>query len=257
MKRALYFFSTSIFSFVFIGNCDASEKLMDDWLNLEIQKGQLEASWSQREQDIEQRLSLMDLELQKLNEVATKRVEVTSDVDQRRSELLQKQEILEKEQSLLKAQLKEAERYIKRQFPRLPPPLQAEWKTQLDQFSLEELSNSEALERILALVKMAEEFNNRVALHRGELEIAHPSEDPLVVQVNQIFLGISQGWYVSDDGKMYGYGRSTAEGWRWWHSDDADRELGQAVDAKLISRVHRMLQNPTTAEFVALPVKIN
>lgn len=236
----------------------ASEKLMDDWLNLEIQKGQLEATWSQREQDLEHRLTLMNIELQKLNEAAARRVETSSDVDQRRGELVQKQEVLEKEQSLVKAQLEEANRQIKRLLPRLPPPLQAEWKAQLNQFSFDELGNSEALERVLALFKMVEEFDGRIALHRGELEIPnHSSGDPLIVQVNQIYIGVSQGWYVNDDRTVFGYGRSTMEGWQWWHTDDASKELGQTVDPHLISQVHRMLQNPTAAEFIALPVKIN
>ena len=245
-------------SFTFVSSGFASEKLIDDWLNLEIQKGQLEASWSQREQDLEHRIKLLNIELQTLNESAAKRTETTSDVDQRRSELLQKQETLEKEQSSLRAQLTQADQHIRRLLTRLPPPLQAEWKVQLEQFSLDESSNSEALERVLALLKMVDDFDSRIALHRGELTISSPSSpDPLIVQVNQIYLGASQGWYINDDGQEYGYGRSTADGWQWWHKDDASKQLGVTVDPKIIDKIYRMLQNPTTAEFIALPVKIN
>jgi hypothetical protein len=234
-----------------------SQKLMDDWLNLEIQKGQLQSSWNLREQDLEQRFNLMEIELRRLNEVAAQRVDAASDVDLRRSELLQKQEVLEQEQLLTTDQLKKTYIRIRSLMPRLPPPLQSEWQTQIDLAAEEAASNSERLERMLTLLKMTEEFNSRIALHRGELSLNPASKDAQIIQVNQIYLGVSQGWYVSDDGKLYGYGRATPQGWQWWHGEDASAALGKPLHAAQISEVYGMLQNPTTADFVALPVKIN
>jgi len=256
MKRLLWIF---IAAFPFTTLADTSnspEKLMDDWLNLEIQKGQLQSSWSQREQNLDQHLALLEIESERLKEALARRTEISGDVDERRSMLLQQQEQLEQEQSNLKAQLEIAWRGVKSLHPRLPPPLHSEWQAQLDQITPDVLNNSEMLERLLALFKMMEEFDGRIALHRGVIPSPLPEQADAVVLVNQIYLGASQGWYVSDDGETYGYGRATPLGWKWWHGVEAEQELGMALKPEAIDQVRRILENPTTADFVALPVKI-
>lgn len=242
---------------VFADTGDRAEKLMDDWLSLEIQKGQLQSNWSRREQDLDQRLTLLDIELQRLQEISTQRTQVTGDADQRRHALLKQQEQLEQEQSQLETQLKTSLQSVKILHARLPPPLQAEWQTQLDQIDPAALNNSEMLERLLTLYRMLEEFDNRVALHRGVVELPGVNgAAETVLLVNQIYLGVGQGWYVSDDGMSYGYGRATALGWKWWHGEEADGELGRRLDPATILQVRRILENPIKADFVALPVKI-
>lgn len=235
-----------------------AEKWMDDWLNLEIQKGQLQSGWNQRERDLDQHLSLLNIESERLKEMLAQRTEKTDEVDQLRSQLLEQQEELEQGQSRLKTQLETSLRDLKTLHPRLPPPLHSEWQVLLGQINPDTMTNSELLERVLALYKLLEEFDGRVALHRGTVELPGSGEPSnTVALVNQIYLGISQGWYVSDDGKAYGYGRATALGWRWWHGQDAQQELGHPLDPELVTRVRLILESPTTADFIALPVKIS
>ena len=74
------------------------------------------------------------------------------------------------------------------------------------------------------------------------------------VMVTQIYLGLSQGWYISDDGRVYGYGRATAQGWRWWHGDQADEVLGRSLQPEALQAVRAMLENPAAARMIALPV---
>lgn len=237
---------------------NSAEKLMDDWLNLEIQKGQLESSWAEREQELEQRLTLMDVELRRLREIADQRVEASSEVDQRREELLEKQERLEQEQENLQQQLDRTSRAANFLLKRLPPPLQAQWTPQLAEIAAADVNNNEKLEGLLALFKMAAEFDRRIALHKGELQVATDKQDRgKVIIVNQIYMGLSQGWYISDDGEVYGYGRSTRDGWKWWAGEKATTELGLALHPSEIIKTYQILQNPTTANFVSLPVKIN
>jgi hypothetical protein len=257
MKRLLWTF-IAVFPLTTLADTgNSSEKLMDDWLNLEIQKGQLQSSWSQREQDLDQHLALLEIESERLKEVLTRRTEISDDVDERRSALLQQQEQLEQEQSDLKTQLEIAWRGVKALHPRLPPPLHSEWQTQLDKIIPDALNNSEMLERLLALFKMLEEFDERIALHRGVIQSpVAGNTDGAVMLVNQIYLGVSQGWYVSDDGETYGYGRATPLGWKWWHGVESEQELGESLNPETIAQVRRILENPTIADFVALPVKI-
>jgi hypothetical protein len=118
------------------------------------------------------------------------------------------------------------------------------------------VSNSEKLERLLGLFKLVEEFDDRVALNRITMELPDTNGQLQQLFVTQIYLGVGQGWYVSDDGSAYGYGRATKLGWSWWHGDQASAELGRELDPQDLLRVRSVLENPTTATFVSLPIKI-
>lgn len=248
-------FSLDVVSVFLLAEASAestSERLVNDWLNLEIQKGQLRSNWNQREKDIEHRLMLMDIEQKRLEESVAQRANLTSDSDQRRLEYLEQQEVLEREQAELKTLLQKNLQFSQTLLPRLPPPLQADWKDKIELLSTSNLSNSESLQRQLEFFKAIEEFNSRVALHKGAIE----NPETRSIFVTQIYLGVSQGWNVSDDGKSYGYGRSTPLGWRWWHNEDAHQELGRELTPKMIADVLNIMENPTTAAFVALPIKV-
>ncbi len=231
------------------------DKLVDDWLNLEIQKGHLQSTWNLRRADLEQRLSLLDTEHNSLTELLAKRSEISSDVDQRRLTLLETQDRLEKEQQSLDAQLQETLQLAQALHTRLPPPLRAEWQEKFPLLQEDGVKTSEKLERLLGLFKLAEDFNDRVALHSGTLDIPDGTGVRKIL-VSQIYLGITQGWYISQDGKTYGYGRATPLGWQWWHGPEADIELGHRLDPALLLKARAILENPTTAEFIALPVKL-
>lgn len=233
------------------------EQLMGQWLNLEAQKGALQSNWARSRDNLDQRLALLEVEQRRLKEILSQRVVATTDVDQRRLALLQTQEKLEQEQAALGTQLTH---YVQRAgllHPRLPPPLNAQWSEKLAAVSQPSANLSERLELLLSLFKQVDEFNSRVALHIGAMDIPDANSQPRALLTSQIYLGVSQGWYVSDDGRAFGFGRPTSTGWKWWHGQDAERELGRPLNAEAIVRVKKILENPTTAEFVTLPVKIS
>ncbi|HRH75930.1 MAG TPA: DUF3450 family protein [Cellvibrionaceae bacterium] len=233
------------------------EQLMGQWLNVEMQKGSLQSNWSRSRDNLDQRFILLDAEQKRLKELLSQRTVATGDVDQRRLDLLKQQEKLEQDQAQLEGQLKKYQQKVQLIQPRLPPPLAAQWSEKLAQLSQENASASERLDHLLGLFKQFDEFNQRVALHIGALDIPDAQQHLQPILTSQIYLGASQGWYVSDDGKAYGFGRPTATGWKWWHGAQADQELGRPLSAEAILRVRRILENPTTAEFVSLPVKIS
>ncbi len=239
-----------------VAHSNSPEQLMAQWLNLEMQKGSLQSNWNRSRDNLDQRFVLLDAEQKRLSEILTQRKVATGEVDQRRLDLLQKQEKLEQDQAQLEGQLKKYTQRVQLIHPRLPPPLSAQWNDKIALAAQENASLSERLENLLSLFKQFDEFNRRVALHIGALDIPMGDQAQSTL-TSQIYLGVSQGWYVSDDGKAFGFGRPTSTGWKWWHGAEAAKELGRPLDAETILRVRRMLENPTTAEFIALPVKIS
>lgn len=232
------------------------DKLMLQWLEIESQKGRLQSEWSLRKAELDQRLNLMNIEQTALTEIVVQGSKATNDVDQRRLSLLQSQDKLELEQTQVDSQIQTTTTLIQALKIKLPPPLQSEWNEKLPLLLQKGVSNSEKLERILSLLKLVEDFNNRVALNRTTMTLPNSQGETVELLVTQFYLGTAQGWYVSDDGAVYGYGRATALGWTWWHNQDASKELGRALNPKTLLALRAILENPTSATFISLPIKI-
>lgn len=237
-------------------NIEDDSQLMEKWISLESQKGKLQSDWNSRRQQLDQKLSLYNAETEALNAVLKLTDNKRSDVDTRRLELLQKQDQLEEEQALINTQLREAIGKARTLLTRLPPPLQIQWQEKFALLSQEGVNSSEKLERLLTLFKLVEDFNDRIALHKTIMEIPDANNDKKKLLVSQIYMGVAQGWYVSDDGAAYGYGRATNIGWTWWHGENATTELGETLDPQKILAARAMIEKPTTASFLSLPIKI-
>lgn len=229
--------------------------LMGKWIDLESQKGRLQSEWSVRKADLEHRLSLLNIEQTTLKEALAEGNKSTSEVDEQRLALLKTQDRLESEQSQMNAQLQKSIAQAQSLQSRLPPPIQAQWQERLPYLAQADLNTSEKLEKLLGLFKLVEEFDDRIALHKSTLEIPSGANETRAVFVTQIYLGASQGWYVNEDGSAYGYGRATPLGWKWWHGAEATTELGGNLDVSALLKTRAILENPTSASFVSLPIK--
>lgn len=248
--------------FFFTASCvfanETPSELMSTWIGIESQKGHLQNQWNERKLTIERRMLLLDDEKVSLQEILTKNQDITSDVDQRRLALTQKQDSLEKEQALIRSQLNKAIDSAGILVRKLPPPLQHDWQEKLPQLHNKNINDSEKIERILSMFKLVEDFNQRIAVHHTSMEIPNEETETETetLMVTQIYMGSSQGWYVSEDGAHYGYGHATNIGWKWWHQESASAELGHKLDPQALLKTLSIIQNPTTAEVVSLPVKL-
>ena len=241
---------------IYAGSDETYAELMQQWISLESQKGKLQTDWQERRQQTEQRLALFELEQDALQQVIKKSSEVSSDVDERRLALVSEQSKLEAEQQNISQQLQQTSQNMHDLMLRLPPPLQEQWQQKIALLNDNVVSNSEKLERLLSLFKLAEDFDQRIALHRTSMLVEDPQGKTQHMMVTQIYMGLSQGWYVNDDGSVYGYGRADKLGWRWWHQQDTQPMLAQPLSAEILLKVRDTLENPTTASYLTLPVSI-
>ena len=235
---------------------DNLSELMRQWLDIESQKGKVQLDWNSKKQYLEQTQSLLIVEKKELSNLLKKADTDRSDVDQRRIELSQQQSVLEQEQQVVNKQILQATAFCQKLLTRLPPPLQEQWQEKLLLLSQEGATDSEKLERILSLYQMVNEFDERIALNRGSMAIPSEAGQEKNLLVTQMYLGVSQGWYVSDDGLHYGYGRADNTGWQWWHNEASSAELGRVLLADDLLKLRDILQKPTTAKFIDLPVKV-
>lgn len=232
------------------------EKLMTTWLNIESQRGALVTDWNERKQQLEQRASLLEREANVLEKMLQEADQDLSEVDSHRKELTAQQQELENEQDQLESAIRQASIKLSALSARIPPPLQASWQKGLQRIEREDLTLSEKLEQILNLAKQAEQFERRVAIHNDVISIPNGS-DAKTLEVTQIYLGLSQGWYVNKSGEYYGYGYADAEGWHWQHMNDQSPDSADVnVNPDQLLKILGMIENPTKAELLTIPVKL-
>jgi len=231
------------------------DELMQKWIQLEAQQGKLQMEWGERKSELERRKQLLNAEKSALNEVLSQTQSATSDVDQRRNDLLANQQKLEQEQELLTEQINKTILAIQSFYYRLPPPLADEVNSKMKLIDAN-LAQSEKLERLLSIFKLIDEFNKRIAIHRATIDLPAGDVPARSIRVTQLYLGLSQGWYLSEDASEYGYGRATQLGWKWWSKKEAQEELGQELKPQEIKKMITVIENPTLADLVSLPIKL-
>ncbi len=229
------------------------DSLTGQWLELEKQKGKMQQQWGERKSYLQQRIELLDVERNSLQEVKQSANESIAKIDKERSELLEGQLRLERESELLANSIAYSLTHLNQLSSKFPPPLSDQWQKKIANIELKK-SLSEKLEFILSVFKSIGEFNQRIVLHRGTINLTDADGAVKTIMANQVYMGVGHGWYVSDDQIYYGYGNADSGTWRWWHGVDAAAKLKVDFTADMVVDVVKILQEPTQARYVPLPI---
>lgn len=104
-------------------------------------------------------------------------------------------------------------------------------------------SLSERFQNVIGILNEVNKFNADITV-TSEIQ-ALP--DGTTAEVQAIYIGLGQAYYVTPDGKSAGIGRPTPEGWRWTEANDL---------ALRITRAIAILKNEEVPAYVPLPVEI-
>ncbi|MBQ4845192.1 DUF3450 family protein [Pseudoalteromonas sp. MMG013] len=245
---------TAMSSYSFAYEKSDTQEVLQQWLNLEQQIGSIQSNWKIRKVTLEQQLSLLNKEQEALEKLIEFSKNNSTKVSERRIELVEEQTKLEQHQAKSTINIQAIISHLNRTKPTLPAPVQTLWAAELPTLEANK-DNSNRLESITKLLKQADDFNNRVALHTGLLNIP-TSGGTQQILVDQIYLGLSHGWYISADKQFYGYGQSNKNGWRWWHNNEAQELLTSPISADQIAQVATIIRTPTQAKYVQLPLAL-
>ncbi len=228
------------------------DRLVEQWMSLEQQRSELLSTWEVRQTILQQQSQILDDEQASLRKVIKANDSLQGRVEKKRFELLKQQTQAESSQAYLGEQLAVFESRFIDVLQQLPPPVQQQWQKALAKLDTNTASNSERLERVLNMFNQLNEFESRIALHTDVLLM----NDNKKVQVQQVYLGLSQGWYVSADNHYYAYGYATPQGWQWLQNEDASLLFNRLLDASHIRELIDILEDPSKARFIDLPLKL-
>lgn len=191
------------------------------WTRLEQQRDTLLASWRTGRPILEQQLSLLEREAGELTELVEASAREQDEVEERRLELLEEQTRLEQEQAALDRGLAQTAIVLRSLHPQLPPPLVEAWQERLPGFDDSLRTATEKLQLAVELLQQLDDFDQRITLNETVMQL----EDGSNHLVKQLYLGLSHGWYATEDGGFSASGMATADGWRWTPVTDAQAVL--------------------------------
>ena len=186
------------------------------WTELEQQRDALLSSWRTGRPVLEQQLSLLERETAELTALVEASSREQDEVEQRRLELLEEQTRLEQEQAALERGIAQAAIVLRSLHPQLPPPLVDAWGERLGEFDDPLLTTTEKLQLTTELLRQLDDFEQRITLNEAIVTL----DDGRDHLVRQIYVGLSHGWYVTDDGSFAAAGTAGPDGWRWMPMSD-------------------------------------
>ena len=220
-----------------------SDKLVQQWLDLEQQNSRLKSQWLEAEPALKQRITLLNAEREQLKAVLANSQKTTGNADDDRSKLLAEQNTLEQDSEQLQAQLTLLRQTLAGVAPQLPPLLKQQWQQEAQALTD---PNDTALQLQVALAQLTKlmEFDNRISLHE---EILTTASDEKVL-VKQLYLGVARAWFISADGSHKGTGSVVNGEWLW----QFDAEL----DASPIKNAIAIFEKQQASDFIALPLSL-
>lgn len=190
------------------------DQLTKTWLETERQASYLRANWQTEKPQLEQRIKLLKLEQKQINKLLSSNQVSSNEVEKKRADLLQQQANLENEQALISSTLSQLKDRLDSLYALLPPPLKTNWQTELSD------NSSVVLEQQLSRLSRLKDFNERISLHSMRLT----NEQGEQVLVKQLYLGLSQAWFSSQNGDFAGFGLVEDGVWNWHFSEQLDAQ---------------------------------
>lgn len=200
--------------------------------------------WQEEQAVLQQSVEWMEMELQMLADEIREAEETAGEADARRQELAAESERLDGRAERVQRQLGLIEREVQELARIFPTVLLSRVQPLLDRLErVDDAALAQRAQNVVALLNEANKFNRTVTL---AWEV-RPLPGGGQAEVQTLYLGLAQAYFVNDTGTFAGYGQPGAEGWEW----STELELARAV-----ARAVAVYSNDRTPEFISLPVQV-
>ncbi|WOT05009.1 DUF3450 family protein [Shewanella youngdeokensis] len=216
------------------------DRLIAQQLQVEQATVSLQQEAQQSLIDNQRLIALYQQEHKALTNALNRQQQQQDEVDQQRTELLAAQVEQEQQTELYEQQLAQGLQLVNALWQQLPPPVQQGLQDQSAQLANLQLGLSERYGTLIAILSRLEEFNSSINLHEDTL--MHQGES---WRVQQLFIGLAQGYYRLPDGSGVGIGHAINGQWQWRSAQKHQAEINQAF---------AIYQGKQPVEFVTLPL---
>lgn len=221
---------------------------IDKWIEVSRMRAVEEAEWQRERRMLERRIELLEQEEALLDERIAEARESASVAENQRAELLDERATLTQVASATREQIARYEREVNALADLLPPPLLRELEPALARMPHSPNESTQPLaqraQNLIAVLEAVEQFNNDITL-TSEIRELDGGEK---VEVQTLYLGLGQAWYLDGTGQRAGILRPVDGQWQ----SIAAPELAPAIDQAIA-----IYRNQATAKLIELPVSIS
>jgi predicted RNase H-like nuclease (RuvC/YqgF family) len=220
---------------------------MREWVGNERQISKERSEWAVAKTILRERIKLLEQEIASLREGIDQAEEKADEYERQQSELQRQSQRMKDASARLEQRLGRMERRTVRLLERSPAPVRNKVERLSQQIpddpNASELSLSKRFQNVVGVLNEVNKFNREISMSSEVRQLS----DGNSAQVTAVYVGVGQGYYVSNNGRIAGVGAATEDGWRWTENDAAGGH---------ISKVIAILKNEQVAAFVPLPITI-
>lgn len=224
---------TWIWSIVLLSACGdeampylESKERIREWVRVETVLSHEFAEWENEKNQLNYQMELLSQEYKLLEERLSGSEQLIEKGMQRRLDLIQSEKDLETQESSLLQEVDLMERYIQTMFDRLPPCLKEKVDVHVRKISLltdEAGTLSARWQNVFHVLMAVWDFDSKMTCVREIM----PQADGQLAEVEVLYAGLSQAWYVGVNNAGSGY--PGEHGWQWTHDPSLTDEVRQAI----------------------------
>jgi hypothetical protein len=218
------------------------QQKLEQWVQAKQLISRESSDWEEGKATMLQLKEARKLEIAQLQEFAEAANQRIAEIEEKRALFQADEKDLKTWRSSLEGHIAAQETQLAKLIPRFPPPLREKVEESL--LRLESPDPQSPLQNrtrdILLVLQAYLDFQNTLTLDSEVREI-----DGKKHQVDILYLGMSQAWYVDSSGSYSGYGRPGAAGWVWTDEPAIAERVRSAIE------IQRRRESPA---YVELPI---
>ena len=230
------------------GGLDQARSTLEEWVDVRRIISKEKRDWALGKQLLEGRVELVQEEINSFRAKIEEARASISEAEKRKLEMVEESDRLKAAFSSLEESIVELETRTKVLYEKLPDPvrghLEAVRQQIPDDASQTKLSLAQRFLGVVGILDGVNKFNRDIHL-QSEVRVL---EDGTSAEVQALYVGIGQAYYITQDGLMAGIGTATDDGWTWRPANEHAPQIQQAIE---------ILEGKQDATFVQLPIRID
>ena len=212
---------------------------LKQWIEVQKTIQATRRDWDVEKASLSQTIELLESEEARLTQQISELEGATGEVGERRQELTEQQYALNATESGVRERLGKLVAKVRELEQIMPAPLLEKVQPLLRNLRRPGQETSQYVQALLGILVEVDKFNSSFTVAGELVDIAGKQ-----VQVDVVYLGLAQAYYVDRARSRAGVGIPDAEGWKW----TARNELAPAI-----TKVLAIYRDERPAEFVPLP----
>lgn len=214
----------------------SEQETLRQWIDVKKTVSREAADWVEEKQRLTDLNTIRCQELAQLDEQLARTETLRAQADEKKAELIARFQALETHRAELQARIGPLEEQLRSLRERLPEPLIKKLPTALDSNVLQDRWRD-----LLAQLDTIRDFQQAITVTSEIREI-----DGTRIDVDVLYLGLAQAWYVDRSGKQAGIGAPVSNHWNWESRSELAAPIRRAID---------IADKQETPDFVQLPIQ--